>query len=171
MVYPIIVILLVVIDQMLKYNFWHYLEINGDLVIFPWLNLSLAFNTGAAWSFLADTNFGIYLLIFCSLFCSVALACYFYCFRRQLDAPAKLGLALIIAGSLGNLCDRVYLHKVVDFVDFHLGNWHFPTFNGADSYITLGILLLLLLLLTGRLHLPLLYENKKLTGETDGRNK
>lgn len=122
MVYPIIVILLVVIDQMLKYNFWHYLEINGDLVIFPWLNLSLAFNTGAAWSFLADTNFGIYLLIFCSLFCSVALACYFYCFRRQLDVPAKLGLALIIAGSLGNLCDRVYLHKVVDFVDFHLGN-------------------------------------------------
>lgn len=171
MVYPIIVILLVVIDQMLKYNFWHYLEINGDLVIFPWLNLSLAFNTGAAWSFLADTNFGIYLLIFCSLFCSVALACYFYCFRRQLDVPAKLGLALIIAGSLGNLCDRVYLHKVVDFVDFHLGNWHFPTFNCADSYITLGILLLLLLLLTGRLHLPLLYENKKLTGETDGRNK
>ena len=55
-----------------------------------------------------------------------------------------LGLSLVLGGAIGNLVDRVQLGYVVDFVDFHVGGWHYPAFNVADSAITCGVILLIL---------------------------
>ena len=60
------------------------------------------------------------------------------------------GLALIMGGALGNICDRLRLGYVVDFLDFHWRDWHWPAFNLADSSIFLGVVLILLLELPGR---------------------
>jgi len=53
-------------------------------------------------------------------------------------------LALVLGGAIGNLVDRVRLGYVVDFIDVHVGGWHYPAFNVADSAITCGVILLLL---------------------------
>ena len=53
----------------------------------------------------------------------------------------KAAIALVIGGAIGNAIDRVIYGKVVDFVDFHLGNWHYPAFNVADSAIFIGVIL------------------------------
>jgi len=57
---------------------------------------------------------------------------------------AKYGYTLIIAGAIGNLTDRIRIGKVIDFIDFHIKGWHYPSFNIADSSITIGILVILL---------------------------
>ena len=53
-------------------------------------------------------------------------------------------MALVLGGAIGNLVDRVMLGYVVDFIDVHVGGWHYPAFNVADSAITCGVILLLL---------------------------
>lgn len=67
----------------------------------------------------------------------------------------RLVMSLLIAGSIGNLLDRIILGKVIDFIDFYVGTWHFPTFNLADSYLCIAIGLCLVLSLLGQLNLPL----------------
>jgi|TARA_B100001093_G_scaffold513732_1_gene586253 signal peptidase II len=57
----------------------------------------------------------------------------------------KLGFTLIIGGSLGNIFDRIYYSSVVDFIDFHINNFHWFIFNVADIFITTGVVLLLIL--------------------------
>jgi len=66
---------------------------------------------------------------------------------RQLQARERLtgyGLALVIGGAVGNLIDRIWLGRVVDFLQWHWDDWYWPSFNLADSAITLGVVLLLL---------------------------
>ena len=58
----------------------------------------------------------------------------------------SFSLALIIGGAVGNLIDRIRLHKVVDFIDFHIKTSHFPTFNVADSAVTIGVTILIICL-------------------------
>jgi len=53
---------------------------------------------------------------------------------------AKYGYILIIAGAIGNLIDRIRIGRVIDFIDFHIKDWHYPSFNIADSSITIGII-------------------------------
>lgn len=160
MVDTIIIIALVALDQLSKHGMLHDLGEYGSQTLLPWLNFSITYNTGAAWSFLAEQKWGIYLLTACSLIASLILVAYFYSYRQKLDVAVRLALTLLIAGSVGNLIDRIYLGKVIDFIDFHIANWHFPTFNLADSYLTLAIALCLLLSVLGRLNLPL-FNNEK----------
>jgi signal peptidase II len=60
------------------------------------------------------------------------------------ETQVAAALWLILGGAAGNLIDRFRLGHVVDFLDFHIGAWHFPTFNIADSAITIGAILLIL---------------------------
>jgi signal peptidase II len=61
------------------------------------------------------------------------------------ERATAAALSLIIGGAIGNLIDRVQTGRVVDFIDFYVANWHWPAFNVADSAITVGILLLLVM--------------------------
>ena len=105
-------------------------------------NLVLVFNRGAAFSFLSDAS-GWQRPVFVAI-AVVAAGLIAWLLARPPGEPLFcLGLSLILGGALGNLCDRVLLGHVVDFLDFHAGGHHFPAFNLADSAITCGAAVLL----------------------------
>ncbi len=113
------------------------------LTVWPVFNLTLVYNTGAAFSFLSDAGgWQRWFFIVIAVAISVAMVLW----MRQLGARERVtayGLALIIGGAIGNLVDRVWLGKVVDFLQWHWHEWYWPAFNLADTAITLGVALLL----------------------------
>jgi signal peptidase II len=109
-----------------------------------WLNLTLAHNYGAAFSFLSDAG-GWQRWLFTVLASVVTVVLIVWLFR--LKANEKLtaaSLGMIIGGAVGNLIDRIVNGYVVDFIDVYYGEWHWPAFNLADSAITGGVILMLL---------------------------
>jgi signal peptidase II len=113
--------------------------------LLPFLELTLLYNTGAAFSFLADAS-GWQRWFFVALGLLVSAAILFW--LRQLDPRRHrllaAGLALIMGGALGNVIDRLWHGHVIDFIHFHWKQWEFPAFNMADSSITIGAGLLIL---------------------------
>ncbi len=113
-----------------------------SLVLTPFLKLVLTYNTGAAFSFLADA--GGWQRWFFTAITIVVSAALVVALRRQHANPVlALALALVLGGALGNLYDRVALGQVVDFVLVHAGRHAFPAFNVADSAITVGVAMLI----------------------------
>lgn len=135
--------LVVLLDQASKawvLASFRYLE---SVVVTPFFNLVLVYNSGAAFSFLAGAG-GWQKWFFVAL----ALGISAWIIRMLLAHPEQkrqnLALTLILGGALGNVIDRVAYGAVVDFLDFHLAGWHWPAFNVADSGITVGAVLLVL---------------------------
>jgi signal peptidase II len=112
--------------------------------LFPGLNFMLAYNTGAAFSFLAEAGgwqrwFFVVLALVVSIFIVLWI--------KRLTVAERwvaAGLALVLGGALGNVADRIIFGYVVDFIDVYYGQWHWPAFNVADSAITVGVVLLLI---------------------------
>lgn len=115
----------------------------GEFVpVLPYFNLTLAYNPGAAFSFLADAG-GWQRYFFTAVAAIAVLVMLVWLLRLRGEKMVACALALVIGGALGNLYDRVVLGHVVDFLDFYWGAYHFPAFNLADSAITLGAILLI----------------------------
>lgn len=136
---------LVVIDQWTKHVVLTHLQEGAPIPAIPgFLNWSLAFNSGAAFSFLADAGgwqrwgFGVLAVVI-----SLVLAAWLARTPRR-DWLTALPLALVIGGAIGNLIDRLRYGHVVDFIQVYRGDWAFPTFNVADSAISVGAVLLVL---------------------------
>jgi len=111
--------------------------IDIDFYISPFLNLYLVWNTGIGFGLAAmETN--IYYHIITTIIVFVNLGLIFFLMKSK-NLYAYL-IALIIGGSLGNLFDRMYYYAVPDFIDFHLGKYHWFVFNVADIFITVGII-------------------------------
>ena len=108
-----------------------------DFYIFPFLNFYLIWNTGIGFGLAAmETN--VYYHILTSIIVIVNIGLIFFLIKSK-GIQAYL-IALIIGGSLGNLFDRIYYYAVPDFIDLHLGNYHWFIFNIADFFITVGII-------------------------------
>lgn len=137
-------ILIVVCDQASKYWAGVVLIPYKPLPIFPMLNFTLAFNTGAAFSFLNGAG-GWHRWFFAgfSLVMSVGLIIWLYRISRH-DFLLSAGISLILGGAVGNLIDRAFYGYVVDFIDVYYKNHHFATFNIADSAICIGAALFIL---------------------------
>ncbi len=139
-----IAILILVIDRYSKLWIVDHLTFQEPLRILPFFNLTLAFNTGAAFSFLHSASgwqnwFLGGLAIIISILVLYWLA----------KSPARAGwmniaLCLILGGALGNAWDRMLYGYVIDFLSFHLGDWHFAIFNLADSAICVGAFMVFL---------------------------
>ena len=113
-----------------------------DFYIFPFLNFYLIWNTGIGFGLVAmETN--IYYHILTSIIVIINIGLIFFLIKSK-SIHAYL-IALIIGGSLGNLFDRIYYYAVPDFVDLHLGDYHWFIFNVADIFITVGIIGLILI--------------------------
>ena len=113
-----------------------------DFYIFPFLNFYLIWNTGIGFGLAAmETN--IYYHILTSMIAIINIGLVFFLIKSK-GVHAYL-IALIIGGSLGNLFDRIYYYAVPDFVDLHLGDYHWFIFNVADIFITVGIIGLILI--------------------------
>lgn len=120
------------------------LELYRPSEVLSWLNITLAHNYGAAFSFLADAG-GWQRWFFVTLASVVSLVLLVWLIRLpRKEWITGLGLGLVLGGAVGNVIDRVRLGYVVDFIDVHFGSWHYPAFNVADSAITCGVILLLL---------------------------
>ena len=109
------------------------------------LNLTHVRNTGAAFGFLNTVDFPYKAAVVALAATAALIGIAFYAARvSSHERLARLGLALILAGAVGNLVDRLWLGSVVDFVDVVLGGWHFWAFNVADSAITLGVVAMMI---------------------------
>lgn len=135
--------LIVVLDLWTKSIASESLTLYRPVEVTSWLNMTLAHNYGAAFSFLSDAG-GWQRWLFTGLASVVTVVLVIWLFR--LSAQEKLtaaALGLIIGGAVGNLVDRVNQGYVVDFIDVYYRDWHWPAFNLADSAITCGVALLL----------------------------
>ncbi|GAB4358737.1 MAG: signal peptidase II [Immundisolibacter sp.] len=132
-----------VLDQLSKAAVLRWLQPHQVVELLPGLNLTLVFNRGAAFSFLAGAG-GWQRWFFTGL-ALIASVVILVLLRRTSPADRLTagGLALILGGAVGNLVDRLRWGHVVDFVDLHLGSAHWPAFNVADSAISIGAALLL----------------------------
>ena len=112
----------------------------GDVVnILPFLSITLAFNSGIAFSLLDFNNFFTdYVLLFIGLIITIFLV---RLFKQEDNITSKVGLILIISGALGNIIDRAMDGVVTDFLLFFVGNTPFFIFNLADAYISCGAVL------------------------------
>ena len=136
--------LIVILDLWTKDIATQSLTLYRPVELTSWLNMTLAHNYGAAFSFLNDAG-GWQRWLFTGLALVVTVVLVVWLFR--LTAREKLtaaALALIIGGAVGNLVDRVNHGYVVDFIDVYYRDWHWPAFNVADSAITCGVILLLI---------------------------
>ena len=127
-------------DWVSKYLIW---QLPGERFhILPFLDLAKVTNSGFIFGLFSHSKgliktlayYGVPLLII-----SLLLSALF----KVRDTLSGLGISLILGGGIGNLLDRIFFGKVRDFIDFHIGNWHYPAFNVADICVSLGILLLL----------------------------
>ena len=138
-----IALLILVLDQLSKIAILVHYQLGESTTLTGWLNLVRVHNSGAAFSFLAGAG-GWQRWFFVGI---GAAATVFMIYLMRAHAGQKLfcgALACIMGGAVGNVLDRLIHGYVVDMVDFHIGTWHFPAFNLADSAITLGVVLLLL---------------------------
>ena len=108
-----------------------------DFYIFSFLNFYLIWNTGIGFG-LASLETNIYYHILTTIIAIINLVLIFFLFKTK-GTYAYL-FALIIGGSLGNVFDRIYYYAVPDFIDIHLGDFHWFIFNVADIFVTAGII-------------------------------
>jgi signal peptidase II len=135
---------IVALDQYTKGLATAELVYGRPVEIFPWFNLTLQHNTGAAFSFLSDAGgWQRYFFSAIAILISGALVVWLFMMPRAQRLLA-VSLALILGGALGNLWDRLVQGYVVDFISVHYGPHFFPAFNVADSAITVGAALMLL---------------------------
>ncbi|HSN87522.1 MAG TPA: signal peptidase II [Thermoanaerobaculia bacterium] len=134
----------IVLDQWTKWlveiNLPHY---TAQQIIPGLLNLTHVRNTGVAFGLFAShgMNGGSWLLTLLGLVALTAVGVYFW-FAPVHDRLLLLALSLVVGGAVGNLIDRMSSGAVTDFIDVYVGTWHWPSFNVADSAISVGIVLM-----------------------------
>tara|TARA_B100000686_G_C16740819_1_gene946500 strand:- start:1178 stop:1648 length:471 start_codon:yes stop_codon:yes gene_type:complete len=111
--------------------------IDVDFYVYPFLNFQLVWNTGIGFG-LVSMEASIFYHVLTLIIACVIIGLIFYLVK--LKAIYAYLIALVIGGALGNLFDRIYFYAVPDFIDLHLGNYHWFTFNVADIFITVGII-------------------------------
>jgi len=139
-------LLIIGLDQLTKVWALHALQPAGmpHPVIPGFLNWTLAFNTGAAFSFLAHSD-GWQRWFFAALALVISGVLVTWLARTaRRDWRTALPLALIVGGALGNLVDRLHAAQVTDFIQVYHQQWSFPVFNVADCGISVGAVLLIL---------------------------
>jgi signal peptidase II len=139
-----IAVLVIVIDHITKYLAVSNLTFGEPVPVIDHLNWTLAYNYGAAFSFLADSG-GWQRWFFVGL--AFVMTAFMLWWLKKL--PAKIttevvALNLVIGGAIGNVIDRILEGRVTDFIDFYIGTWHYATFNIADVAISLGAVLLII---------------------------
>lgn len=142
-------LLVIVLDQLTKLWASSALNYGDPVAILPSFNLTLFFNTGAAFSFLNQAG-GWQRWLFTII--AITVSSVLLVWMRRLNRSQRwlaVALALVLGGALGNLIDRLYLGHVIDFVDVYYGKWHWPAFNVADSSIFIGVVMLIIDTLRG----------------------
>ena len=119
-------------------------SLSSDLFVSKYLNINLIYNEGIAFGLLSFEENHIYQILTTIIFIIIIIL-FFMIFRVKTKKYEKIGLILIVGGALGNFYDRIIYNAVPDFIDLHIGNFHWFIFNIADIFITIGVLWLIFL--------------------------
>ncbi len=138
-----IALVVVVLDQLTKTLIVARFALGDSVTVAPFLNIVRAHNTGAAFSFLAGAS-GWQRWFFVGLGAVAAAFIVWMLARHSGQRLFAWALSLILGGAVGNVIDRLLHGHVVDFVQVHYAGWYFPSFNVADSAITIGAVCLIL---------------------------
>lgn len=130
-----------VIDQVTKrivIDYFHYTKDHHPIL--PFINIIEAYNHGISFGMFSDASYSnILFSLIAVIICTVC----FVIFIRENTFVHASAFGFIIGGAVGNLIDRYDIGAVFDFIDFHVGGWHFATFNFADAAIVTGVIILL----------------------------
>ena len=135
----LIICVLIFIDQLSKWYVINLLKDIDVIEVFSYLQLIKVWNTGISFGMLHD--FAYSNIIFCGV--SVVITFVLFCLLVSSRKFDKVPISIIIGGSIGNIVDRIRCGAVYDFIDFYIDSWHWPAFNLADSFIFLGVLMML----------------------------
>lgn len=138
----LVALIVFALDQISKWLVLYYFANANttEMAVLPFFNLVLVKNTGISFGMLADNNISAWFFIFLTAIISLFLLIWLW---RSHETFLKLALALALAGGLGNGLDRVQHGGVIDFLDFHIMGWHYPSFNIADCAIVIAVIMLL----------------------------
>ena len=138
-------LILFVLDWVTKQAIESNLFYGQEIAVFPFFDLTLRYNTGAAFSFLAQAG-GWQRWFFSLIALAVVVGISWRLVKiAETNRLESLALTFVLGGAIGNLYDRLVYGHVVDFLQFHWQqSWYFPAFNLADSAITIGVILMLL---------------------------
>jgi len=154
---------IVIIDQFTKWLILSNLQFHSEVPVTQFLNLVLVYNKGAAFGFLANSQFDVNLFFLIASLVIVVILMFVLWTLRPGRSQSATAIWLIISGALGNIIDRIVHGHVIDFIDFHYAGWHYSAFNVADSAITIGAILIAMEILGCRL----LFRNES-SKHTDG---
>ena len=143
--------LIVVLDQISKFALLMTMqELGGRFIdVTSFFSIVLVMNRGVSFGMFNNAEAGLGGLVFSALAAAIIVMLLVWLWRARSTIIA-IGTGLVIGGAIGNVIDRLRLGAVVDFLDVHLGAWHWPAFNAADSAICVGVALLVLDGLLGR---------------------
>ena len=134
--------IVIFLDQLSK---WWFMTILSDpphiIRVTPFFNFIVAWNTGVSFSmFASDSPYNPYIL---SAIAILIVMLIFAWLARETNYYNILALSLVAGGAIGNIIDRLRFGAVFDFLDFYVGQYHWPAFNIADSAITIGAIILI----------------------------
>lgn len=138
-VWMAVALTVVFVDQVTKWAIIQFIPLYGKVPLYDFINLTHQQNKGAAFSFLANES-GWQRWFFVVLAIAVSAYIGYWLWRIRNNGPIVLaaGLALVLGGAVGNVIDRIHLGYVTDFIQVMFGTWAFPSFNVADSAISVG---------------------------------
>jgi signal peptidase II len=141
----VIAIIVLLLDRLAKWAVASNIRLHESLVVIPgFFQLTRVENTGAAFGLFADSSaqWKIGALVSFSVLALVVVSALLWKNSHSLSTTT-IGLSLILGGAMGNLWDRMMSGRVVDFLDFYVGSYHWPAFNVADTAIVIGATLLI----------------------------
>ena len=134
-------LIVLVFDQILKFIIRSKLVLNETInVIANFFNITYVENDGAAWNILSGNKIILILIALLVLF----FIFYYFIFNKKLNKIEVIAYSLFIGGLLGNLWDRIFIGRVIDYLDFKIFGYNFPVFNLADMCIVLGVLIIII---------------------------
>jgi signal peptidase II len=146
--YLILMTALVALDQATKHLVARTVDLYESVPVIPgFFNITRIHNKGAIFGTFSQTNNKlVFVLLTAASLAALSFVVYYFFKTPSADKFMKVALTLIAAGALGNQFDRLIRGHVIDFLDFYVGQAHWPFFNAADSCITIGACLMLVIL-------------------------
>ena len=139
LIYLFVILFLVGLDQLSKSIIVQTIKLNDYIVVIKdFFNITYVQNRGAGFSILQGQMTFFYIITV------IALIVLTYLLLKSKDKLSKTAYLLMIGGAIGNFIDRLLLGYVVDFLDFYIFGYNYPVFNLADSFLTVGVILMVI---------------------------
>jgi len=135
---PVITALVIILDIITKTIIVNKVAYHEIIKVLPFINIVHIENRGAAFGLFAGLGNVFFIIV--SIIAILFIVYYLRSVQKRMEI---ISLSLVLGGAVGNLIDRIRIGKVTDFIDFYVNSWHWPSFNVADSALTVGIIFFL----------------------------